>query len=680
MNPGDIDSGTGLQSPSPAPVPKLTAPLSAEHTAIEALVHHAHSIPGELPLEHAERLFRDRNTDYLALTRNDRVTGLCSRRKLTERMASRFGFALHGREAAHTAQVDHPLVFEQATPLRELLAAAMARQSDSFHEDVVIVDSEHRLVGLVPAERLAHLQSRIMSEQFRQLERRNLDLRRTNEALGQAQALWIGLFESSLLGVALLDADGRIQAYNRRFSQLLGLPACEASGAHIRDFLPEADRSRWTSLLPAGPVPTPVKCELALQVAARGTRQFRVAADWISATGHVCLCVDDITDQRALEQRMKQNEKQVLLDTLVGGIAHELNNKLTPIMGFAELLAGCADERTRNSYVSLVSKYTAEAAGIIRQLLHLSRPETGQRLRVDLREVVRDTLIMLKFQLRESRSQLLTELPPDPVIVSADPAQLKQVLINLVINALHATEHQADARIMIRLHSEAAAAELEVRDNGTGMPPDVQQRIFDPFFTTKAPDRGTGLGLSVCQSILRQHAGSIAVESQPGCGARFIATLPLASAARETNTAPGSTAAPAARQHPPSEAGRVLVVDDEDSIRLLLGQVLGHRLGCRVDFASNGTAALEAARAARYDLVVSDIRMPGMSGTELYSRLLDSDPALARRFVFVTGHAGDATLAHTLAAWEVPVLKKPFSPADIAAVCGPFLGRPPLAA
>ncbi|OIR05239.1 sporulation kinase E [mine drainage metagenome] len=671
MNPGDIDP----ESRAPA----AHAPLSAELTPVEALVHHAYSIPGDLPLEQTERTFRERNTEYLALTRNDRVTGLCSRRKLGELMASRFGFALHGREPAHSAQVDRPLVFEQGSPVRGLLSAAMARQGDAFHEDVVIVDAEHRLVGLVPAERLAHLQSRIMAEQFRQLEGRNLELRRTNEALGQAQALWIGLFESSLLGVALLDSDGRIQAYNRRFALLLGLPSGEAAGAHLRDFLPEADRDRWPSVIPAGPGSPPVKSELPLRVADRGTRLFRIAADWITATGHACLCIDDITDQRALERRMKQNEKQVLLDTLVGGIAHELNNKLTPVMGFAELLAGCADERTRNSYVGLVSKYTAEAAGIIRQLLHLSRPETGQRLRVDLREVVRDTLIMLKFQLRESRTQLHTELPNEAVEVSADPAQLKQVLINLVINALHATEHRSDGQIVIRLRREEAAAELEVRDNGSGMPPEVQQRIFDPFFTTKAPDRGTGLGLSVCQSILRQHAGSIAVESEPGRGARFLVSLPVAAGSANAAAVPAPVpvrAAPGER----TGAGRVLVVDDEDSIRLLLGQVLGHRLGCRVDFASNGAAALESARASRYDLVVSDVRMPGMSGTELYSQLLDSDPALARRFVFVTGHAGDSELSHTLAAWDVPVLRKPFSPAEVTAVCGPLLGGGNLAA
>jgi len=189
-------------------------------------------------------------------------------------------------------------------------------------------------------------------------------------------------------------------------------------------------------------------------------------------------------------------------------------------------------------------------------------------------------------------------------------------------------------------------------------------RIFDPFFTTKGPDRGTGLGLSICFSVIRQSNGNISVESHEGSGAKFSVTLPYATG---TEQSPPEVQSPhRARLGRPS---RVLVVDDEEVVRILLQRLIRSAFGSHVDLAANGLDALGLTKINKYDMVVSDIRMPIMSGTELYLRLRECDPRLARNFAFITGHPGSPSLQEEINQWGVPVLAKPFTSAKLVEVC-----------
>ena len=652
--------------------------VAAEEVALDSLIYQRGSVSHDLPLEEVQRVFRDHAEDFLALVRQDRVMGLCSRWRLGRLLGSRYGFSLYGKGPAHLAQVDHPLVFEQGTPPRTVLAEALARHGEEFHEDVVLVDGEHRLVGLISAEALAHVQTRLVAEQVEKLRRQNLELIQANDALRRTQGLWQGLFESNLLGVALLDPHGRVQVHNSRCAEVLNLHAGELPRGTIGAMVADRDRPAVTELLARRELAAPVTRDLTLTVPGRGLRSFRFTAEWIAETGQICVCLDDVTEQRALEGRMKQREKQMLFETLVAGIAHELNNKLTPVLGFAELLGGCTDQTTRRSYTTCIGKSVMEAAAIIRQLLQLSRPENTCLQTVDLREIVQESLVMLKFKVRECEADLDTKLPADPVLIKADPAQIKQVIFNLAINALHAMEMVAAPRLEIEVGRGDGLGLLAVTDNGMGIAPEIVGRIFDPFFTTKSPDRGSGLGLSVCLGIVRQHDGAITVASEPGKGARFVATFPLA-AEPMLQPAPERAvveALPAGRAAGPARSWRVLVVEDEEGVRALLRELLVMRFNCHVDTVGNGAVALDHATTGQYDLIVSDIRMPEMSGTEFYRQLREIRPELAGRFVFVTGHAGERELEETISRWNVPVVKKPFSMARLADVCQPFLTGP----
>lgn len=661
--------------------------LGAEATRLESLVHHRVSVEAGTPLETAQRVFREQGVEFVAVHRDGRVIGLCGRGQIGFVMGSRFGFALYSDSPVETMLVTNPLIVSEGMPVRDLLDRAMARRGDAFHEEAVLVDDERRLIGLIPVEALAQLQSRLVTEQVEELQRQraalieqNLDLFRANHALRQSQGLYLGLFESHTLGVALLDAHGGIHEHNRRLAELLDCSETRTSLVSLAAWVAEADRPAFLALLEAhaanGAAAT--TREFMFHLRGRGARLFRCSTGWIRETGQICACVDDITDQRALERNMLRREKQTLLDTLVGGIAHELNNKLTPVQGFAELL--CLEpSATVRGYTEHIRRSVDEAAGIVRQLLQFSKPVAPAAQVADLRAIVEETLAMLRFQLRETPCQLQTVLAATPVWVMAEPGQLKQVTINLVLNALQAMEGRADARLTIDVHRREpeCLAELSVTDNGCGIPAENLGRIFDPFFTTKGPERGTGLGLSICFSIVRQHGGEIAVESEPGHGARFCVTLPLENMGTVLFAPPAEPeAAKSGTTECVPRGARVLVVEDEEVVRRLLQEMLRTQFGCRVDLACDGTEALGALVRENYALVLSDIRMPVMSGPEFFLHLRELQPAMARRVVFLTGYPGDRKLEEEITQWNVPIIPKPFTLARLTEICGPFLRLP----
>ncbi len=670
-------------------VPKLTV-LGAEATQLESLVQHRESVEAGTPLETALRVFRDRRVDFMAVLRDERVIGLCARGQIGFVMGSRFGFALYSQNPVETELVKNPLIVSRDTPVRELLDRAMARQNDAFREEVVLVDNEQRLLGLIPVETLAQLQSRLVAEQLDELRRQqaalleqNLELFRTNHALRQSQGLYLGLFESHTLGVALLDVQGGIHEHNKRLAELLGFGDAQASLVSLTAWVTETDRPTFLALLEAhatnGAAAT--TREFVFYLPGRGARLFRCSTGWIRETGQICACLDDITDQRALERNMLRREKQMLLDTLVGGIAHELNNKLTPVQGFAELLTHENDAATARTFTNLIQQSVGEAAVIVKQLLQLAKPVAPMAQTVDLRVIIEEAMAMLRFKLRENPCEVRMALVATPVWVMAEAGQLKQVIINLILNALQAMEGCSKRVLTIevqRRETERLAA-LSVTDSGCGITAENIGRIFDPFFTTKGPVHGTGLGLSICFSIVRQHGGEIAVESQPGQGTRFNITLPLEDGSRVLF---GQSTEPAATTSRPANASlgkRVLVVEDEEVVRRLLQEMLRTQFGCRVDLANNGEEALNAFVKEDYALVLSDIRMSVMSGPELFLHLRELRPEISRRFIFLTGYPGDRPVEDEIAQWNVPIIPKPFSLIQLTEVCAPFLrGAPEL--
>lgn len=670
----------------PLALPPATPDLAEEDrlaNLLTELVHHQDQVEAQTLLADVQKLFQDHPGDFRAIVEHGRVVGLCSRATIGFMLGSRYGFSLYGNSPVISARAPRPLIYQESTSLPRVLDEALSRQGSEFFEDIILVDANDQLVGLVPVPRLARLQLKLFGEQLTrvtlqdgELREQNLALFQINNQLRQSQGRYKALFENNALGVALLDTDGMIVAHNRRFEQLLQLSERPAPPSFLLEsWLTPSARLSFRRLLAAhehaAPDSEPCITEFSLELP-KGLRRFELHSSWVAETGQTCIFFEDITDQLLLKQRIARQEKQNMLDTLVAGVAHELNNKLTPVLGFADLLQATAPEAFR-AHTVYIRQSAEEAAQIIRQLLNLSRPAGTQFDPIEFKQLCRDVTQMLRYQLMEARCVLHLELAAQPIWVQGDAVQLKQVLMNLILNAIHAMEHVHQPTLLLTVELETGLVQLRIKDVGYGISPENLERIFDPFFTTKGP-RGTGLGLSVSLGIVQQHGGDISAESTVGEGSTFTVRLPAGSPplVASVKTSPHPVQATPER---PTYRNRALVVDDEEFVRQFMQEALRTCFNCRVEGAADGLEAVEKLRHGSYDLILSDIRMPRMDGFQLRGWLATNRQDLSERLVFVTGHAGATDLEHQLGLPEMPVIRKPFTLDTIVAVCRPILER-----
>ncbi len=372
----------------------------------------------------------------------------------------------------------------------------------------------------------------------------------------------------------------------------------------------------------------------------------------------------EITERKKMEHQLRQAEKLTALGQLVAGVAHELNNPLAVVMGYAQILAQhrTLDDKVREDLLKILHE-SDRAAKIVRNLLTFARPREPHMVMVDVNRLVADALETRKIQLQGAHVQIVRRLAPDLPPTMADPNQIEQVLANLVTNAVQALANHPGVHV-IEAITEARDGKLlmTIADSGPGIPPRILDRIFDPFFTTKDPGKGTGLGLSICYSIMEEHKGRIWVESELGRGSKFFVELPVVACPDQTGEL---TAAPDEREIDPEASGRrLLIVDDEPGIVGVLKEVLGTG-GYRVETASNGAEALARIAAQPFDLIISDLCMPEMSGEKLYHAIRERFPHLQERIIFVTGDTVSPTSRHFLDDTGAPWLSKPFNIQEI---------------
>lgn len=679
---------TLLVAPPLPPSAQKTGPDQVMATfpakTLTELVHHHDQVEAATPLADVQKLFQDHSGDFRAIVDRGYVVGLCSRATVGFMLGSRYGFSLYGSSPVISARAPRPLIYRRDASLPRVLDEALSRQGSEFFEDIILVDENERLVGLVPVPSLARLQLKLFGEQLSlvtsrdgELREQNLALFQINNQLRQSQGRYKALFDNNALGVALLDSEGMIVAHNRRFEELLQLDARPAPASFLlENWMTPAAQLSFRRLLAAheraAPDPEPCVTEFSFELP-KGQRRFELHSSWVVETGQICVFFEDITEQLLLKQRIARQEKQNMLDTLVAGVAHELNNKLTPVLGFADLLQATAPESFR-AHTVYIRQSAEEAAKIIRQLLNLSRPAAGQSDALEFKKLCEDVTQMLRFQLMEAQCVLGLELPANPVWVRGDAGQLKQVLINLILNGIHAMEGVRQPTLTVAMRSDGNMVELRISDVGCGISGENLERIFDPFFTTKGP-RGTGLGLSVSLGIVQQHGGEISAESTPGEGSTFVVRLPAGSPPAASGIVkPDTQPTDPAAGHPPSRQ-RALVVDDEEFVRQYMQEALRVCFNCSVEGASDGLEAVKKLRCGHYDLILSDIRMPHMDGFQLRTWLAENRPDLSNRLVFVTGHAGAFDLDQKLGELPLPVIRKPFTLDTIAAICRPVLER-----
>ena len=362
---------------------------------------------------------------------------------------------------------------------------------------------------------------------------------------------------------------------------------------------------------------------------------------------------DAAEKQKVLELQLFQADKLNSLGKTISGVAHELNNPLTGIMGFCQLLLRdeAIQENSRHREdINTIFREAERCQKIVRNLTTFARKHKPEKTYIGLNGLLEDCLRLQEHQLVVHNISVSRELEASLPKTMADFHQLQQVFMNLIGNAQDSMEHQGGKKLLsIKTRKIGGFIRVEVADSGPGIPADCIERIFEPFFTTKEPGKGTGLGLSISFGIVAGHGGRIWAENIPGGGAGFFIELPIVEEAAESRKAAGAELQPLKGQ-------RVLIVDDEQCVMDVTVRIL-RLLNLSPDTARDSETARKKLEAGNYDAVLCDYRLPGQSGLELFAWAKSLKPELEKRWIFISGSSGGEELVKT----GRPVLAKPFS-------------------
>jgi signal transduction histidine kinase/ActR/RegA family two-component response regulator len=513
----------------------------------------------------------------------------------------------------------------------------------------------------------------------------------------------LGVMDSIDSGVLMLDAAGNIRVVSDRFAQIVGLDARSLLELGTIDALidslagrfthPGETAARWREHVRRGHEAGWDELELARPSRKVVERFVRPLLDDCGARVGWLEVYRDITGQRLMQSKRLQTEKMAALGQLVSGIAHELNNPLTSIQGYAQLLVSRRSASDRTADARRISQEAARAGRIVKNLLLFSREAKPERRAVNLNEVIEHTIALRAYELKIEN--IAVDLFFDAALPQAlaDAAQLQQVVLNLIVNAEQAIQQgrgQGGVHGRIRIRTCRLSGDrigMEFSDDGPGIPHEIVSRIFDPFFTTKPVGVGTGLGLSILYGIVREHGGEVSVESQPGHGAKLSIELPALSAAAHDFTKEEPAATPydvavVRIPHPARVALRpkknILVVEDEPTVSQLISDVMSE-MGHGVDTLLDSREAFDRLKGSEYDLIICDLRMPHLDGPGLYRELVRRESPFQHRLLFVTGDTMSPRSLEFLNSSGVPYLAKPFLVEELKEAVRQALAAEPIA-
>ena len=354
-------------------------------------------------------------------------------------------------------------------------------------------------------------------------------------------------------------------------------------------------------------------------------------------------------------------KKLSAIGEFIAGVAHELNNPLTILVGYAQILEESDMEAKYKKDLRQITCSASRCRKVVEGLLSFARQGKLERNSVSINELIQGTINFMDYEMRTSNVIVSSDLDANLPSVEADPHQMQQIFLNIMNNARQAImESGRHGELKIQTLASADRVRISIEDNGPGMPESVRSKIFDPFFTTKEEGMGTGLGLSVSYGIVQEHGGEIMVESEVACGTKFIIDLPAI-----TQAVPAPAVEQAAPERPVQSVAlgvgkSVLVVDDEASIVNMVSAILRSN-GFDVETAVEGGSALEQIRARAFDMIFCDWKMPGISGSELYEQVCNEMPELSGRFIFMSGDVLNGDVQAVIDQNGSHYLPKPFS-------------------
>jgi PAS domain S-box-containing protein len=503
---------------------------------------------------------------------------------------------------------------------------------------------------------------------FRGISRNITERKRADEALRQSEEKYRTMLQEMDEGYYEVDLAGNYTFFNDVICVKMGYSREELIGMNYRVYTPEEDlKSVYKVYNEVYRTGKPRRWYPMINIVKGGTRIFvensilpirNSDGEIIGFRG----ISRDVTERKRMEQERLQLEQKAQFASrlasvgeMASGIAHEINNPLTGVIGYAQLLLQEDLPDNVRKDLETINDGAKRVANVIQRLLAFARQSEPQRTYVNINEVVATTLELRGYHLQTSNIEVTTELTPDLPLTIADAGQLQQVFLNLIVNA--ETEMKlarGSGKLTVKTQQVDDVLRISFKDDGPGIAEENLEKIFDPFFTTRQVGQGTGLGLSVCYGIVSQHGGRIYAESKPGKGAIFVVELPMLTEDKQLQLPE-----PEVNEQRKRSGVRILVVDDERVVREFISKALTEE-GHQVETVDNAEDALKMVKNKKYRIILLDVKMPGMSGIELYKRFQKMGPALARSVVFVTGDVMGARTLAFLAKARSPYITKPF--------------------
>ncbi|HTY61129.1 MAG TPA: ATP-binding protein [Acidobacteriota bacterium] len=482
--------------------------------------------------------------------------------------------------------------------------------------------------------------------------------------VSRSQREWETTFDAMQDCVSVHDTTGKVIRANVALARRLKTIPQKVVGRYCSDvYHPEGSSSKLCHHTRSLKSEATVVEEVALPVM-DGVFQISVSP-WYDKNNRMVGSIHvakDISNERQLQQQLIQSEKLSAIGELISGIAHELNNPLTGVMGYSQLLQlrKDLDDRAKDNLLK-INNLALRCQKIVQNLLSFARKQKPERTLSDINDILEKTVELRSYELQVNNIELTRELDRHLPKTIADAHQLQQVFLNVLTNAEQAMlEAHGKGHLTIRTSLNTANARIvvEVIDDGPGIPENYLTRIFDPFFTTKEVGKGTGLGLSLSYGMIKEHGGNIYARSKLGEGATFVIELPIIMRIQEEK--PTLEMPPQALQFEKLVRGkRILVVDDEKYILDFFVEVF-QALPLQVDTASNGHAAMQKMQGTDYDLIITDFKMPQMSGKDLFNWIKENRPQNANRIIFVTGDTVSAETRSFFENNQNRFLAKPF--------------------
>jgi PAS domain S-box-containing protein len=469
-------------------------------------------------------------------------------------------------------------------------------------------------------------------------------------------------------GVVLIDQEGEIRFANGSFARLLGLKSGAEVGGKLQPIWTVFSKG-YERLLSRPWEELPDQLDLRGELSTGSSESVPVVCTfrkWIDALGETPGAIVQFRDERPirkLEGEMIHVEKLHSLGTMVSGIAHELNNPLTSIIGFSEMgkKKDMGPDRYRSFFESINSE-AQRAHRVIQSLLEFARTSFDVECTLSINQILKDIMGVRRFELEARGVDLAEDLDAELPDTKGDPRKLRQIFLNVFNNAGDAAEEaRARGRVRIQTRVEEGHFVIRVSDNGPGIPDKVLPRVFDPFFTTKTVGMGTGLGLSISHSLVTEMGGRILVDTKAGEGTTFTVAIPVTAAEPEALKPPSTASFREKLEQKP----RILIIDDEDVLVEMMSNFLKFK-GCEVDRAPDGLVGLEKIRNEIYDIILCDIKMPNLNGREMVKILGEEDPDKLKKLVICSGDTVSPETQSFISHTGLRTLNKPFTLKELA--------------